>query len=167
MKTFKSFIKEERSVAQAVKLGSYIAKRHSPLVGKFDLETTAGKAIVLHHAHDHDFSFGMDMHDEFARKADKHKVHGQNFRDTIHDPKHSTVHSDFPTNKLKHSQQYVEFTKKYFTSTKLKDDAPITAYKHKGEFHIVDGHHRWFRDRLLGRKTSNVRVVHFGEDYKI
>jgi hypothetical protein len=36
---------------------------------------------------------------------------------------------------------------------------PVSVIHHQGKFHLMDGHHRYFRNRLLGKDTIKAKIL--------
>lgn len=65
---------------------------------------------------------------------------------------------DLPIDKLHATQQSVSHTRK-ITKSKFSDSEPINVIHHEGKHYIMNGHHRVFASRLLGKKTIKAHVI--------
>lgn len=142
-----------RAPERADKLANYLTVRHEKS-GKIAPSTIYGPRIRLKNNVRKASSVGAAV----RRGIRKHGL--KNDRELFNQ---KAVDSTIHPSKLKPIQDWVEHTSGKFMSFKKDDDRRILVVHHKGEHFIYDGHHRWLRDKLLGRKESNIRVYNTEE----
>lgn len=135
-----TLLERSRTLQQANKLGSYVAKRKG---GKIALSHDKGHADHIYH----------------KLKAHAAK-NGHKYIDSHFDSqKTSKVHI-----KDLHATQSSVAWKAREGSHKLKDNEPIHVVHYKGKHYITNGHHRVIAHRLMGKTIIKAKVVHIGDD---
>ena len=166
MISFKQFVIEaQRDPDRAVRLGKYLAKRATQHIVEPEFP---GKEVLLSKKFDRKANPNEEYRDHPAINAYE-KLHNKHKTKNLFDsfPDFVTHQKDFPHSALHHLQATVAFDSDYFSNNKLHDKRPINVIKHDGKHYVVDGHHRWFRDRILGSKTSHAKIFDMDKFHEI
>ena len=134
MLTFKQFLEERvRNDDQAIKLGSYIAKKHG---GKIPLK-------------------GYTVPNEIRKVA----IGGPAiFKSVFKKPKQETVN----TSDLIPTQKHTHFDADK-ARNKFGSDEPIDVLHHGGKKYIINGHHRFREATLKGKTSIQANIHTFGK----
>lgn len=136
MITFKEFLIEvKRSADRADNLANYVSRRQGH-PGHISLKQSYDDFNAAHRKMRNQYK-GLHTWEIFKYHGQEASVHPKHLISTQDSIRHDTV---------------------TFMNYKLQDEDPINVIKHNGKHYIYDGHHRWFRDRLLG-DNSKVNMI--------
>jgi hypothetical protein len=147
MKTFKQFLLDEvaRSPQRAAKLAKYIANRISK--GGNTLYTSSNKAETTNNQEKLDSVVKGDVRTKHMSVVSR--INKKNL---------SNVPSEqIPTSELEVIQHNVNLDG-VLHKIAMGAQEPITAVSHKRLEYVVDGHHRYMANKLLG-KPATVKVI--------
>lgn len=146
MLTFKQYIDEvARDIERATKLGTYLAKRHTPEGGRHLASNIRFKG--------HDVHANNEKAEEGAEKLRK----VQNGLRALHFDENEVSH--IKVDSLHPTQDDTAFYGHIYKDFKSKDTHPIRVVKHEGKHYIWDGHHRWIDHKLRGKETIAAHVM--------
>lgn len=153
MLSFKEFLFEhQRSPERAAKLGAYLAFRHTVRRDPINNMNRHAMGSIMKKIH-----FQKQATEEERDKVVDAIVHHSKTKGTPWKRKNNpTTH--LPIHHLIPTQDTTDFNPDHFKSTKMADDRPILVFHHEGKHYIWDGHHRYMRDRLLGKTHIKAEV---------
>lgn len=138
----------KKTINRAIKIGEYLNKR-------YNRGRSERKYFVQLKDTDHDHGI------EAWERVEGEKVPGyKKIRSWSSAVKKAPI-KNIKIKDAKPTQGLVSFHSSTFKK-KLQSgqtETPIVVLKHKGEHHIIDGHHRYFENSLLKRKTIKAKVV--------